>query len=273
VVRVKDTPPEELLERANASGFPLQMSIEHEIQHHFAGPISDPWRVIKSEVPWRDKQTGEEGFVDLLVSNDVVCFVVECKRRTGGNWTFLVPPDEVSRRHLRFCVTGLDRNLNCLDYGSFDPPSPEAEHCVVPGAATGERSLDRIASKLVQATECIALEFQEMDRGGAAVEKVAFVPLIITIPKPAVAYVDPASISTADGTLDASTRIETVDFVRFRKAFRASSPIDGTNSHETLNKMFEDRERSVLIVHSEYFSTYLSGLWHLSHGTNPWKRP
>lgn len=268
---IEDASSEKLLKEVNKSGFPLQMRIDHDVRNRPESlGAGRRWQVIKTEVPWRDERNRDEGFVDLLVSNDIVCFVIECKRRTGGNWTFLVPPDQKSRRHMRFCITGLGRDLDCVDCGFFDPPSPEAEHCVVPGSNSGERSLDRIASRLVRATECLAGDFQQMDRGGAAIEKIAFVPLILSVPKPAVAHVDPAAISIADGTLIPETAIETVDFVRFRKAFSASSILDDPGPHETLRNVFEDRERSVLVMHAEHFSAYLDGLWHLDRGGSPW---
>ena len=41
--------------------------------------------------------------------------------------------------------------------------------------------------------------------------------------------------------------------------------------HDSLQRLLEDRERSVLVVHAEYFQSYLDELWHLTHGDNPWR--
>jgi len=242
-----------------ASGFPFQMRVEEEVRAA-GGQFDGRWNIVGSEFPWQDEASGRSGFADLVIYRDPLCFVVECKRRSGGNWVFLTTPRSRTRRHARFCVAGKNA-IEVFDYASFDPASPEAEYCVVPGSATdNRRSLERIASELVLATESVAhLRTRLADHFGEG--RIAFVPLIVCRPTPVVLEVDLINVSLEEGTVPPGAAITLAPIVRFRKAFAVDRGVVRDGAHAS--DIAEDRERTVFVVDASELRSFLDELWHI----------
>ena len=253
----KDDEGENLLRHVDASGFPLQLRIEYEVHR-----LNAPWQVAATEFRWEDPRTGKAGFVDMIVQNAQVCFVIECKRRTGGAWTFLHPSESAtSRRHIRFCYADKER-VQVTDYGTFDPPTVESHYCVVPGAGQdNRRSLEGIASELVVATEVIAEKYRSISVE-QPFRRMAFIPMIVCTPPPAVARFSIEGVSLETGTLGKDAEIESVSYLRFRKSF-AREASEGLRNVESLRGLADDHERTVLVVSAESFTDYLLKLWHV----------
>ena len=107
----EDSGGKNLLSHVDASGFPLQMRLEHEVRSLFS-ELHGAWKVVATEFPWEDPRTGRTEFVDMVIQRPPICFVIECKRRTGGAWTFLTPADRVQpRRHVRIGSRCCDANM------------------------------------------------------------------------------------------------------------------------------------------------------------------
>lgn len=52
------------------------------------------WKVISREHAWRNAESGADGFIDIVLGNDVEDnqrFVIECKRPRDASWIFLIP--------------------------------------------------------------------------------------------------------------------------------------------------------------------------------------
>ena len=91
--------PDKLKGFVNSSGFPLQIGIEHLVRSQ---TLSHGWKVRYKEHSWNNKQTGNAGFIDLvLVDGDgTSAMVVECKRVQDTSWIFLLPSmRQADRRH------------------------------------------------------------------------------------------------------------------------------------------------------------------------------
>jgi hypothetical protein len=81
VTHQKDNSPVGIV---NASGFVLQLALEHQIR---LSRNEHGWDVLSREHPW--SSGGSSGFADLVLGQGIVRMVIECKRPTGGAWVFL----------------------------------------------------------------------------------------------------------------------------------------------------------------------------------------
>jgi len=153
---------EKLRNFVNSSGFPLQIAIEHLVR---SKTLSHCWKVRYKEHSWKNVDTHNSGFIDLILADDngTSAMVIECKRVQDASWIFLLPSMKqanVERTHV--WVSRLDgqeaRFFGWNDIAA-DPASPESEFCIVPGQDQKSRPmLERIASELIEATEGLARE-------------------------------------------------------------------------------------------------------------------
>jgi hypothetical protein len=76
-----------LIEEANRAGFALQIAIAHIIEQTVK---NHGWRVLYKEHAWKNSPDDDEGFLDLVLRNNVdkCVFAVECKRVLDSTWTF-----------------------------------------------------------------------------------------------------------------------------------------------------------------------------------------
>ena len=197
------------------------MAVEHQVRSH------SKIRRVQTEVPWRDDQSDQDGFIDLLLEQANVKWVVECKRSHNREWVFLVPEGRSPSPTvccLWFAGAANGKVMAGWDEVNLDPGSPEAMFCVVRGATSdgGDRLLERIAGQVVAATNCVA------DRDIALLKRTpkeaisVYVPVIVTTAPLHVCRFDPSVVSLKDGLITKS-QFEEVPFVRFRKAFSTTA--------------------------------------------------
>jgi hypothetical protein len=241
-----------LRKQVNDTGFPLQLAVEHEVR-----TTSAQWKIVARELYW--SQNSRSGYADLVIFRDPIFFVIECKRRSAGHWAFLTDK-ELLRSSLRAVVADRE-GLFISDYGTFDPSTPQADFCAVAGAKNDDRrSLERIASELVVATEAIAGMHAERAKVTQGLEPCVFIPMIVTVPTPAFISVSPEMISIEDGTIPSGASFEPARFVRFRKPL-AQLGDEIPISAASLEDIAENTERTVMVVHAPHLASFLDGLW------------
>ncbi len=242
-----------LLKIVNSSGFPLQIGVKHLLSNP---PVE--WNTIAEEHPWEHHEYGYGGFIDLIVSDieDVQRLVIECKRVRETSWIFLVKPQNKNRSQARFWVT--KKKLRTIVYrgynnGQLEPSSPQSEFCVVLGQNPKSKPmLERIAAKLVLATEALADEESHIKSAGNT--KLYF-PVIITTAELKICVLDPSDITVDSGMLEKAT-FETVPFVRFRKSL-VPAP---TSAAGSLTEASEHMERTVLVMNASHILNLLDSV-------------
>jgi len=88
----------------NSSGFPLQIAVKNVVDDSFD---VHAWRTRYTEHSWKNPDTGESGFIDIVLSNHLGHYnlVVECKRVKDTSWIFLIEGTEKKyRRHAKCFV-------------------------------------------------------------------------------------------------------------------------------------------------------------------------
>ena len=236
-----------LLDIVNKSGFPLQIGVRHLIDESVGG-----WHTLAEEHPWNHPEWSNAGFIDLIVtdSNNVQRLVIECKRVQNTSWIFLVEPKNKSRSYARFWATKKGLSRNGYNDGHLEPSSPQSEFCVVPGQDSKSKPmLERIAAKLVLATEALAAEESQMK---SIKNSKLYFPVIVTTAELKICVLDPNNITVNSGMLEKAT-FETVPFVRFRKCLM-SWPIYAGSIEETSERM----ERTVLVMNASHIPELLS---------------
>lgn len=244
-------------EALNRSGFPLQIALENLI-----GRNSKPngWNVVYSEHQWKNKETDESGFIDLVVefAGKVIVLVIECKRVYDSSWLFLNSEGAINnRRHTKAWITHwADGDFKAFNWQelAIDPSSPECEYSIVHGQDPKSKPmLERTASTLISSTEAFAKE--ESPLFGRAMETRIYFNVIVTTAKLQVASFKPESISLTDGTVSGASFKE-VPYLRFRKQLQPHiEPINPSSfSYHAAAKA---KENSVFIVNSEHVMEFL----------------
>lgn len=247
----------QLRRAVSKTGFAFQLRVEKLVRDL---PRESGWEVVGREVRWESfERDGEYGFVDLVIRKASLCFVVECKKRTGGEWVFLQPQGVYQpRRHVR-CVAVLPRGTPVVHDFNLDPASVETDFCAVPGAGAGERSLERVAGELVAATTALAIAHAATE-GRRGQQPVAFIPLIVSNLKPATCKFDVGTVSLENGDVR-DEEIDHVSHVRFRKSFAGLAPGQDPSEYENLSALAVDQERTVLVVGATEFEQFLLEMW------------
>ena len=240
----------------NESGFPLQMSIQHAVE---SSTGSFDWRLHGCEAPWFDELTQQERFADLILGRGHLRLVVECKRRTGANWVFLVSTEDgedskdVRCRWLQNFGEAGGRH----DLGSFplDPATPDAEFCAI-GKRDGSQ-LERVVSELVRATDFFAaVELGNLKHFKRS-DYCAYLPVVVTTADLSVCKFDPSEVSLKDGTLPEGD-FESVSSVRFTRSMPTLQG-DFPDGACALYRSIEST-RTTLIVNAEHFVDTIESL-------------
>lgn len=244
----------------NKSGFPLQIALENLIGRDYK---SNGWRVIYAEHQWKNQDTNESGFIDLILeySSGVISLVVECKRVLESSWIFLNSKGTVNnRRHTKAWVSRWENDrfklFNWLDIPT-DPEFPECEYSIVHGQDPKSKPmLERVASTLVSSTESFAKE-QSVFMSRENYTKIYF-NVIVTTAKLVIGKFDPDSISIKDGVVD-SAEFEEVPFLKFRKQLNPHSLIETVPKNDFDHRNLSNaKESTVIIVNSEHFEEFLN---------------
>jgi|TARA_R100000687_G_scaffold77047_1_gene69316 hypothetical protein len=242
----------------NSSGFPLQIGLENLVN---GTTTEHGWRTLYEEHSWQHPQSGDAGFIDLVLANryGTVFFAVECKRVKDTSWIFLSASKEVKdRRHTKAFVFSKSRGevkrFEWIDL-TLDPATPEAQFCVIPGSDQRSKSLiERSAAELVYATESLALEDKELSVDVENELRVYF-NLIVTTATLQICSFEPHDVSIKDGTVEDPEFLE-VPYVRFRKqlspTYNLSEAVDVFGQSRSRAK-----ENTVFVVNSEHLVEFL----------------
>ena len=248
---------QDLIKVVNASGFAFQLAVEQKVKATFGKHL---WTVLAHEHPWRDLETGDQGFIDLILQNGTQRLVLECKRSLDATWIFLIPEgNSKATQRINFQWTdtraGLDPMAGWSDY-DFKPCSVEAEFCNVRG--TGESAislLERLCNKLLTSLERLADEEMKINMEHKR-SPMSYVAAIVTNADLQVCKFNPALVSLRDGKiLSRRAKFEGVKFMRFRKTLTPVLPGGGMPKDiESANRI---RERTVLVINASALTDFL----------------
>jgi len=245
----------------NSSGFPLQIGIQNHIEKTSA---DHGWKVLLKEFPWRNLETGNDGFVDLVLRNqyDTLTVILECKRVRDTNWIFLEPSTKsAERRHGTFWLTCVE-NENTKDFGwydaALDPTSSESEFCVVPGQDPKSKPmLERTAAELLEATEAIAFEEYQLHKNDKTNLRFFYFPVIATTAELQICTFSPDDISIERGELQKS-KFRKAPFVRLRKSLTTKQ--QSYSGPKDIREIARDKERTVFVVNSANLVYFIQNL-------------
>lgn len=241
---------DKLRKNLNSSGFPFQIAVESAIAN-----ISG-WQVSRREYPWHNNDTGQNGFIDIIVEKNSVTLVIECKRVRDAEWIFLCSPRNMSRSHARFWVNrvgGREEAVGWYD-GQVEPSSPEADFCAVMGQDHRKPLLENIASKLSSSAEALAVEEFPFFKGLS----MCYFPVVITTAELFVCKVDPSDIEMESGEIK-NPKFEAVPFVRFRKSLTTAPSLFAIERRITRpEELAESKERTVFILNASSIKTILA---------------
>jgi len=254
----------------NSSGFLFQLGVEHQIRE---SQSLHEWTVMSREHPWKNPETGEEGFVDLVLGKRGGRAVIECKRPRDATWVFLVDSHQSEeRKRVRClwveCEAGQRSLLGWHDF-LCAPASPESDFCVIRGKGEGDQPmLERLSGVLLRSLECLAEEELQFpfDRDFFHWE---YLPIIVTTAKLEMCRFDPREVSPKNGKIQGG-EFEPIPFIRFRKSLTTTSPPD--TIPRTLKEAGEHRKRTVFVVNASEVTVFLKELACMIHPMDelPW---
>lgn len=241
----------------NSSGFPLQISLVHQIEKERQ---RDGWKTLLTEHPWRHPASGDEGFIDLVVENQhkTVVMVVECKRVRDTEWFFLAPDDASPARRVISTWFTYICGYKTKRYGWQDHPgeprSYQPEFCIVHGQDAKSRPmLERVAAQVIESTEALAHEEFSFFDGTDYVLRMYY-SVIVTSAQLKICRFRSEDIDPATGDI-AEAVFEPVPWLRFRKTL--TSPSNSPGQAQTIVEKSRDSERTVFVVNSSYFIEFL----------------
>jgi hypothetical protein len=242
---------ESLLNLVNSSGYLLQLRLESYID---ASRTSHGWEIIGHEHPWMNQETGDEGFIDIVLGSQfqqVFRMVIECKRVLDSSWVFLVTSQNsmnVHRSRLYWSHRQVERkNLSGWHDFGLSPTFPEAGFCVVRGQSDKDKPmLERIAGILLKSVESLAEEESNLAQTQPS-EAHVYIPVIITTASLEVCLVDLSDVNVENGQLpDGKGHFEKVPFVAFRKGMTVINNLSKTVTN--LKKANLKKEQTVFVV-------------------------
>lgn len=257
---------DDLMKLVNNSGFLFQLRIESEVA---STSQSHGWNVITREQPWYDKETGREGFIDLILGKGRMRMVIECKRTKDADWVFLLPGEGIPETQI-FSVYASRKADQPVRWGVSGfyptPQSPIAEFCVVRGRGEGDSPLlERMGRTLLASVEKTAVEELSLlppDKPTVALpgDYRIYFPLIVTNAQLHICSFDISNVSLRDGRFVENAQFQAVPFVRFRKSL--ATRLTPEALPDSLNKANRDMTRTILVVNSDSLVSMLAG-WNL----------
>lgn len=254
-----------LLKQVNASGFPFQIRVQHEVETSYQ---QHPWRVVASEHPWIH-QDGAEGFIDLVLAKisptgNRFYMVIECKRSLAGSWVFLHSGISLEQKNdvsLLHTAHDSDGEIPPIwTHAMCDPESPISSFCSVPGQADkATPMLERIVGTLLLSVEGLS---QEMDMrmltaaAQASQRSSIYIPVLVTNTPLVICRFDPTEVGLTSGVLEGNGgEFEPAPFVRFRKSLTTTSPSEEVAL--SLQDANRESQRTVLVVHAPHLLEFL----------------
>lgn len=243
----------------NSSGFPLQIAIQHQVDEMYN---RHGFKTIFSEHSWKNEETSESGFIDLILGNSVgtLYMTLECKRVKDTSWIFLIDQrSKATRRHAKtFVFTKTSGELKKFGWADLiiSPDTPQSEFCVIPGTNNKSKSLiERTAAELVSSTEGFASECRALSQNEHEVFKLFF-NVIVTTAKLIVCEYDPANIKLEDGSL-LDAEFKEVPYVRFRKQLSPLYEVPEGLSTLGEQDIARAKESTVFVVNSMHIHKFL----------------
>ncbi len=247
----------------NESGYPLQLRIERLMEETGR---QHQWWVAAREHRWVNSQTGNEGYIDLILEREGwnLRLVVECKRIIGS-WTFLVPTMQpVQDEDFKSLLVNYQNFSFSWRRFSLAPASAEASFCVMEtGGKKDSRILENLAGELLLSMEQIAIQETDLVKSriqelGSSSQNMLYLPVIVTTATLQIMNFNPSDIEIADGKVTQST-VGKVEFIRFRK--NLASHVDYEKPEmNTLKDLNRENDRSILVVQADSFINFLSML-------------
>ncbi len=210
-----------LLNLVNSSGFPFQLRIEHEVQTKF-NAREHLWEILGGEHQWIDRESGEKGFIDIVLRQGIARMTIECKRVRDGTWIFLVPTQQANsttRVRLIYSDNPLSKP-SIMGWKDFDlkPDSMESAFCVVRGS--GEKDvpmLERLSGIVLASLENLAIEEMVLMKKEQIEDDRIYIPVIVTNANLQVCVFDSSQVGLQDGQLNGAS-FGSVPYIRFRKS-------------------------------------------------------
>ncbi|MBN1459969.1 MAG: hypothetical protein JXA57_10550 [Armatimonadetes bacterium] len=250
----------------NSSGFPLQIGLEHAIN---ASCHSHGWSVLHTEHGWLNSETGESGFIDLVVHNQAGTIVlnVECKRPQDCTWQFLLPaPNDGPEDRAKFWASNMSKaGVRFFDWLDLHvrPVSFESAFCVVAGQDSKTRPmLERIAAQVVESTEALAREEALALERQDSPQLRTYFNVIVTTARLEVCRFDPSEVDLDTGKVD-SISSEEVPFIRFRKQLSPRPKLPENLYVSGLWTLARAKENTVFVVQANSFLDFIRQI-HLS---------
>jgi hypothetical protein len=247
----------------DSSGFAFQLAVEDLVKK-----AGDRFKVIATEHAWMHPSTHRTGFADIILESGPMRLVVECKRVREGQWVFLRADDRLTNGTIRtyradLLWTGVSSRGETSATDSFVcvPESPQCPFCTVRGSGEEQQSmLERVAGTLLEATEAVAHEQQQIEtarrqKAPDLFEAIWFyVPVIVTNSTLNVCSFDPATVDPAKGVLPEGATFVPATIVRFAK--NLSFDID-TSGYADLTAANRAKNRTVLVVTAAALADFL----------------
>lgn len=253
--------PEELKKIVNASGFPLQVGVEHAVNSS-RRQYGYRWEFLTREHAWKNEASGTNGFIDLVLENEnqVSIMIVECKRVRDSSWIFLLPGSENKpRHHIKCWITRIKNQTACyFDWADIvgEPTTFESGFCVVAGQdAKSKPMLERVASDIVEATEGFASEEYSFLKAGKDELRIYF-NVVVTTAKLSVCSFEPHKVSLETGILEEAS-FQEVPFIRFRKQLSVHREISEEYRTHGYRGVIRAKENTVFIVNTTHLLMFL----------------
>ncbi len=251
---------DKLKKNLNSSGFPFQLAVEGEIRK-----VSG-WKVGRRECPWRNNDTGENGFIDIIAEKNSSTLIIECKRVKDAEWIFLCGDRNMDRSHARFWVNKLGGEKDAVGWydGQVEPTSPEAAFCAIMGQDHRKPLLEHLAAELISATEAFAAE--EYPFFADIPMSMCYFPVIITTAELYVHQIKLSDIEITTGEIK-DPEFKLVPLVRFRKSLTTAPPrFAVAREIRHPEELAEARERTVFVVNASYIKEFLDD-WGIHGGS------
>lgn len=263
----------ELKKHLDASGFPLQLAVQHQVLE--SGKRSEhSWTVATREHPWENVESGEAGFIDLVLKDGPLRMVIECKRPRDSSWIFLCPiahgePAQADAVRLKWVQSVPGQGVQ---HGWGDmrvvPTSPSSEFAIAPVVRQdGVSTLDAACRTLISSTDGLVndeLSTMEGSRDGI----ILYIPAIVTTASLMTCAFAPEFTPLRSGKVD-DAEFSEVDWIRYRKSFATTR--SSCEVPKGLKESKTDRDRTVLVIQAASLVNLLGEL-KIMDKTSPFQR-
>jgi len=245
----------------NGSGFPLQIKL---MDHISKTTHEHGWRISCYEHSWKDHERGQEGFIDIAITNrhNTLTLIIECKRAQDTAWVFINSNNTQKKRtHIKGWLTSTGRAFSdkfCWVDLQAEPRCFEADFAIINGQSNQSKPLlERVGADLVFATEAFAKEDRSHTQATTGL-CVYLSAIITTIPLYA-CDIPPDNITLSEGKV-AAPKFTVQPYVRFRKQLTTQSDSIPTDKHSPAHVRAQHKERTIFVVNADNISLFLREL-------------